>query len=216
MSTDRWGFDAWAETYDNDVYDSSRPDQFTFRDYDRVLDRILALADLPHHSCSHLLDIGIGTGNLARRFLSTGITITGIDPSVRMREICRQKFPGITLMPGHFLDIPLPPESTDLIISSYAFHHLTAPEKTGAVGVMKSVLKPGGRIIIADLMFRNETERQRIERTYLEAGRPDVPAEYAGEYPGYYDDLAAALTSAGFTVRGEQQTEAVWIICASL
>ena len=50
MPADRWGFDAWAQTYDNDVYDNSRPDQFTFGDYDNVLDRIVALADLPPES----------------------------------------------------------------------------------------------------------------------------------------------------------------------
>jgi putative AdoMet-dependent methyltransferase len=216
MSDDRWGFDAWAETYDKDVHDTSRPDQFTFRDYDRVLDRVVALADLPNHPCSHLLDIGIGTGNLSQRFLPFNIPVTGIDPSVNMMEICRRKFPGITLLPGDFLDIPLPPHSTDLIISSYAFHHLTAPEKVQSVDVMKRVLRPGGRIIIADLMFKNETERHRIERTYIEAGRPEVPAEYAAEFPGYYDDLAAAFTAAGFTVLGHQQTEAVWIIYARL
>jgi len=38
MYTDRWGFDDWAPTYDRDVYDTTRPDQFTFRDYDRVLE----------------------------------------------------------------------------------------------------------------------------------------------------------------------------------
>ena len=119
-------------------------------------------------------------------------------------------------MPGDFLDIPLPSKSIDLIVSSYAFHHLTAPEKQKAVDVMKSVLKPGGRIILADLMFKNEIERQRIESTYLEAGRPEVPAEYADEYPGYYDDLESAFNTAGFTVRAEQPTEAVFIICASL
>jgi putative AdoMet-dependent methyltransferase len=133
-----------------------------------------------------------------------------------MLEVCRRKCPAATLLPGDFLHIPLPPDSTDLIVSSYAFHHLTAPEKEQSVDVMKSVLKPGGRIIIADLMFQNEDARRRIERAYLDTGRPEVPAEYADEYPGYCDDLVPAFTAAGFTSRAEPQTEAVWIICAGL
>ncbi|MGD9118514.1 MAG: class I SAM-dependent methyltransferase, partial [Dehalococcoidia bacterium] len=210
MTEDRWGFNDWAKSYDEDVYDTTRPDQFTFQDYDRVLDTIVEYCDLPHNTCTRILDIGIGTGNLARRFLHSGIPITGIDPSTGMMETCRRKFPDIALMPGHFLDIPLPPQSIGLIVSSYAFHHLTASEKERSVGIMKNVLSPGGRIIIADLMFWNEAERQRIERSYFEAGRPEVPAEYAGEFPGYFEDLVAAFSSVGFTVDGEQLTQAVW------
>ena len=122
MTSDRWGFDDWAETYDEDVYDTSRPDQFTFQDYDHVLDTIVEYCDIPHKTYTHILDIGIGTGNLARRFLPTGIYITGIDPSEGMLEICHRKFPDIPLIQGHFLDIPLPPENVDLIVSSYALH----------------------------------------------------------------------------------------------
>ena len=99
MTTDRWGFNDWAKSYDEDVYDVTRPDQFTFRDYDRVLDRIIEYCDLPHNDYTHILDIGIGTGNLSRRFLHTGIPITGLDPSEGMMEICRRKFPDITLLP---------------------------------------------------------------------------------------------------------------------
>ena len=133
-----------------------------------------------------------------------------------MSEICRQKYPDITVMPGHFLDIPLPPQSVDLIVSSYAFHHLTPEEKEESVLEMKRVLKPGGRIVIADMMFRNAAERERIEREYRKAGKDEIPEEYAEEYPGYVDDLRDAFTTAGFTFRDEQMTESVWIISACL
>lgn len=216
MSTDRWGFDEWAKSYDVDIYDTTRPDQFTFRDYDRVLDRVVEYGDLSRNTCSRVLDIGVGTGNLTRRFLARGITVTGIDPSDKMGEICRQKYQDITVMTGHFLDIPLPPQSIDLIVSSYAFHHLTAEEKVKAVSEMKKVLKPVGRIVIADLMFRNAAERERIENEYRKAGKDKIPEEYAEEYPGYVDDLRDAFTAAGFTFSEEQMTEAVWIIHAYL
>ncbi len=214
MVTDRWGFDEWAGSYDKDIYDTGRPDQFTFKDYDRVLDRIVEYCDPANNRYSHLLDIGIGTGNLAARFLPTGITVTGIDPSVKMMEICQRKFPDITVMPGHFLDIPLPPQSIDLIVSSYAFHHLTSGEKEEAVHEMKRVLKSGGRVVIADLMFKNPVERNRIEEAYRQAGRPEIPEEYADEFPGYADHLEKAFIKAGFTFKSERLTDAVWIICA--
>lgn len=216
MSTDRWGFDQWAKSYDKDVYDTTRPDQFTFKDYDRVLDRVVAYCDLPGNSYSRVLDIGIGTGNMAGRFLAAGMAVTGLEPSAGMSEICRQKFPDITVMPGHFLDIPLPSQSFDIIASAYAFHHLTPEEKERAVREMKRVLKPGGRIVIADLMFRNPAERSTTERAMKAAGQHEIVAEYADEYPGYFDSIESSFTASGFTFRGEQLTEAVWIICACL
>ena len=216
MPNDRWGFNEWAKSYDKDVYDTTRPDQFTFQNYDRVLDRVVEYCDLPNNSYSQVLDIGIGTGNLAGRFLAASMDVIGIDPSMKMIEICQQKFPDTKLMLGHFLDIPLPPQSVDIIVSSYAFHHLTSEEKERAIRIMKRVLKPGGRIVMADLMFRNEDERKRIERAYREAGKPEIPEEYTEEFPGYFEDLGKTFTAEGLTFSGEQLNESVWIVCGCL
>ena len=213
---DKWGFDNWAETYDKDIFDTSRPDQFTFREYHRVLDKVVEYADLESNSYSRVLDIGIGTGNLACLFLPYGLEITGIDPSPEMMKVCRCKYPEIPVMPGDFLNIPIPPQSIDLIVSTYAFHHLTAEEKAEAVQVMKRVLRPGGRVVIADLMFRNAAERSIIENEYLNAGRNDIVEEYENEYPGYFEDLVRVFDGAGFTTDGERLTESVWIIRALL
>jgi putative AdoMet-dependent methyltransferase len=213
---DKWGFDKWAETYDKDILDTGRPDQFTFRDYQRVLEKVVEYADPGGNHYTHVLDIGIGTGNLACLFLPYGLEVTGIDPSPEMMKICRRKHPEIPVVPGDFLDIPLPPQSVDLIVSSYAFHHLTAEEKTEAAVEMKRVLKPGGRIVIADLMFRNAAERNKIENEYLKVGRNDIVEEYQDEYPGYFDELVKVFDRAGFTTDGERLTESVWIIRAIL
>jgi putative AdoMet-dependent methyltransferase len=213
---DKWGFDKWAETYDNDIFDTSRPDQFTFRGYRRVLEKVVEYADLDSNHYTRILDIGIGTGNLACLFLPCGLEVTGIDPSPEMMKICRRKHPEIPVILGDFLGIPLPPKSIDLIVSSYAFHHLTAEEKTGAAQVMKRVLRPGGRIVIADLMFRNAAERNRIEKTFRQTGRNDIVEEYENEYPGYFEDLVKVFEKAGFSTDGEQLTDSVWIIRGQL
>ena len=216
MVTDKWGFDTWAETYDKDVLDESRSYYFTFKDYHRVLDTIVEYADLPGKKYMRVLDIGIGTGNLAGKFLEAGLDITGIDPSREMMKICREKHPEIPVIPGDFLNIPLPPQSIDLIVSSYAFHHLTPEEKAEAAYVMKRVLRPGGRIIIADLMFRNAAERKRIEDSLRRAGRDEIVEEYQEEYPGFFEDIVEAFDKAGFVTDGEQLTQSVWIIRACL
>lgn len=216
MSSDKWGFDKWAETYDEDIFDTTRPDQFTFRRYHWVLEKVVEYAAPKGNNYSRVLDIGIGTGNLACLFLPYGLEIIGIDPSPEMMKVCLRKYPEIPVVPGDFLDIPLPSKSIDLIVSSYAFHHLTAYEKVDAVREMKRVLSPGGRIIITDLMFWNAGERKRIEDAFRRAGRNDIVEEYENEYPGYFEDLIKVFDGAGFSTDGERLTESVWIIRASL
>jgi putative AdoMet-dependent methyltransferase len=106
----------------------------------------------------------------------------------------------------------MPP--VDLIVSAYAFHHLTAADKIDAILEMKRVIKPKGRIVIADLMFRNAAEERRIRQTLREAGRIDILTEFEDEYPGLFEELTVAFNGEGFDFRGERLTESVWIICA--
>jgi putative AdoMet-dependent methyltransferase len=216
MTGDRWGFDKWASSYDEDVIKSARVGDWIFNDYDCVLDKVVEYSGLEENSYSSVLDIGIGTGNLAARFLSHGLQITGIEPSAEMRKICRRKYPDIKVVAGNFLKIPRSLPSVDLIVSAYAFHHLTAAEKAKAVTVMKKFLKPKGRIVIADLMFQNADEESRIKQNLRETGRADILKEFEDEYPGIFEKLALIFKREGFIFDGERLTESVWILRACL
>jgi putative AdoMet-dependent methyltransferase len=216
MTGDRWGFNQWASSYDEDIIEAARSGDWMFGDYNRVLDKVVEYAELDGNSYTTVLDIGIGTGNLAVRFITRGMQVVGIDPSVEMRKICHRKYPDIKVMAGDFLKIPRSLQQFDVILSAYAFHHLTASEKAKAIPVMKRHLKPGGRIIIADLMFQNAIEESRIKRDLREAGRDDILERLADEYPGDYEALAQLFQKEGFSVDGERLTESVWIIRACL
>jgi putative AdoMet-dependent methyltransferase len=216
MSGDTWGFNEWAQSYDEDVIKSARAGDWIFGDYARVLDKVVEYCQLEENSYFSVLDIGIGTGNLAARFLMRGMQVIGIDPSVKMRKICRRKYPGIRVLAGDFLKIPRSLPDVDLIVSAYAFHHLTAAEKAKAVPAMKKLLKPKGRIVIADLMFRNSVEEGRIKRTLRETGRTDVLEEFEDEYPALFEELALIFKTEGFFFDGERLTESVWILRATL
>jgi putative AdoMet-dependent methyltransferase len=209
-------FNRWASTYDSDVARASHTDFWMFGGYDRVLDKVVEYCRLAENSYTSVLDIGIGTGNLAARFASRGLQVTGIDPSAKMRRICRKKFPGIKVMAGDFLKYPRSLPQFDLIISAYSFHHLTAMEKARAVPLMKKLLKPGGRIIIADFMFQNYIEMGRTNKSIRETHNADMVDTFKDEYPGLYDDLKRVLEKEGFKVDGEQLTVSVWIIRACL
>ena len=209
-------FNKWASTYDSDVARASPTGHWMFGGYDRVLDKVVEYCGLEDNGYAAVLDIGIGTGNLAARFLSRGLRVMGIDPSVKMRKICRKKYPDIKVMAGDFLKYPRALPGFDLIVSAYTFHHLTAAEKARAVPLMKKLLKPGGRIVIADFMFRNTTEIGRTSQFILEKHNADMLAAFKDEYPGLYDDLVPVFANEGFKVDGEQFTVSVWIIRACL
>jgi len=133
-----------------------------------------------------------------------------------MLAICKQKYPGMEVRIGDFLKIPLPAQSVDLIVSSYAFHHLTPAEKDESILEMIRVLKPKGRVVIADLMFQDASQEQHIKQTLRESGRIDIVDEMDDEYLALFTDLEGIFHREGCIFRGEQIVEFVWILCAKL
>jgi putative AdoMet-dependent methyltransferase len=216
MPKDKWGFDRWAKSYDQDVTEAARSNSWMFKDYERILDTVVDYCELASDSYSAVLDIGVGTGNLASRFIEKGINIIGIDTSREMVTICKQKYPDMELRIGDFLKIPLPAQSVALIVSSYAFHHLTLTEKHESVLEMRRVLKPKGRVVIADLMFQDASQERRIKQALRESGQGDVVDEIDEEYPALFTDLEEMFRIEGYIFRGEQLTDSVWIFCAQL
>jgi SAM-dependent methyltransferase len=216
MPRDKFGFKKWAPLYDAQVAKASPTNEWMFGGYDRVLDKLVEYCCFEENSYTSVLDIGIGTGNLAARFLDRGLQVTGIEPSPEMRKVCGQKYPRIKVFDGHFLKYPPALPQFDLIVSAYAYHHLTAVEKAQAVPLMKKLLKPGGRIVIADFMFQNTAAIGPTNRSIIEKHNMDMEATFKDEYPGLYDDLVVEFTKAGFKVSGEQLTVSVWLLRACL
>jgi putative AdoMet-dependent methyltransferase len=216
MPKDKWGFDRWAKSYDQDVTEAAQSNSWMFKDYDRILDRVVDYCDLASNRYSIVLDIGVGTGNLASRFIGKGINIIGIDTSREMLTICKQKYPDLELRIGDFLKIPLPTQSVDVVVSSYAFHHLTPAEKNESILEMRRVLKPKGRVVVADLMFRDASHEEHIKQALRESDGGDVADELDEEYPALFTDLEEMFRREEYIFRGEQLTDSVWIFCAQL
>jgi len=216
MPEDRWGFDRWAMSYDEDITKAAKSDDWMFKDYDRILDTVVDYCDLTSNEYSTVVDIGTGTGNLAARFAARGLQVIGIEPSEEMRRICQQKYPDITIKVGDFLSIPLPSNSVDLIVSAYAFHHLTPTQKEKSILEMKRVLKSKGRVVIADLMFQNLSQEQLLKQSLHKSSRSDIVEEIEDEYLGFFDDLNKSFNRVGFTCHGERLTAPVWILCACI
>jgi ubiquinone/menaquinone biosynthesis C-methylase UbiE len=97
------------------------------------------------------LEVAIGTG-LNISFYETSVHLTGIDLSPEMLQVCRQRAvetrPDIELREADAHALPFEDASFDTVVCTYSLCNIPDPHR--AVGEMKRVLRPGGRLILID------------------------------------------------------------------
>lgn len=146
------GFADWAATYDTTI--AHEVEQYSGMPYAEVLRRVCeAAAPAPG---AQVLDIGTGTGTLAlgvARQLETG-HVVGIDPTAQMLARAEENARKTGLAgrvefrcaPAEAL--PFPDASFDAVVSSIALHHTQVRQSLREIA---RVLKPGGRLVAADM-----------------------------------------------------------------
>ncbi len=203
---------AIADTYDAKVRKAvSRTDRVNYirENYFAIQARVIAWAEL--EPGLEVLDIGIGTA-LMWEDNHTPVKVSGIDISKRMLKKAANKGVAEVLVQGHFLDIPFPDHAFDRIVSTFAFHHVRPDKKCDALREMVRVLRPGGVIVMGDLMFRDEAQKREVlERMRLE-GRQDVIGSIRDEY---YTDISAFTVCAsrfGLNLEAERGSTLSWVV----
>lgn len=181
---DKWDFNNWAKTYDKAVIED-RGELKIYKNYDLILQSVYNLVHDSKLKEPMILEIGVGTGNLASKFLNDNYDIIGIDQSREMLSVTKQKYPKLKVRLGEFLKIPCDNKYFDVIVSTYAFHHLNEIEKVIAIEEMLRVLKDNGMIVIGDLMFRSKDDEKNILN---ELSKKQVE-EIKDEYYSYIDFL---------------------------
>jgi ubiquinone/menaquinone biosynthesis C-methylase UbiE len=142
------------------------------------------------HPGETVLDVGCGTGTLlmevARRVGRAG-RVAGIDPAgeqiARARTKAARRNVPIEFQIGMIEHLVFPDQTFDVVFSTLMMHHLPAPLKRQGLAEIFRVLKPGGRLVIADFTHKKERTGQA---TRFHAGGSRI------------QDLAAIVKDAGF------------------
>lgn len=121
-----------------------------------IRDRIIELAE-PRRD-DHVVDLGAGTGLLALALAPRVQGLVAIDISERMLErlddaAAADGLINVEPLVADLRRLPLEDECATLVVSNYAFHHLDDPGKELALAEARRILRPGGRLVICDMMF---------------------------------------------------------------
>lgn len=180
-------FDEWASSYDRSVAGNTG---FPFDSYGEVIKSIVNLCS-PQPGAS-VLDLGIGTGNLALPFSQRGCRIWGLDFSAEMLNLARLKLPDAALAQTD-LRAEWPPDfhrRFDYIVSAYTFHHFTTDEKVRQIQrLLQDYLALDGKLVIGDIAFSSVEEQDQLRQT--------LGSEWDQEYYWLADEAVQALALAG-------------------
>ena len=94
------------------------------------------------------LDVGSGTGRFTPALARAFGPVTGVEPSIRMREVAeaQSRYPGVRYLAGSAEDLPVPSGSADYALLFLSWHHVQ--DKPRAVRELARVLRPGGRLLL--------------------------------------------------------------------
>jgi ubiquinone/menaquinone biosynthesis C-methylase UbiE len=132
-------------------------------------------------------DLGAGEGTFSQMLAKRAKKVIAIDNSEKMvqygRELARKHaVKNLEYRKGDLESVPLKDASVDLAFFSQALHHAQHPER--AVAEAWRILKPGGRIIVLDLVRHNYEEAREL---------------YADLWMGFTEvELSRFLRQAGF------------------
>ena len=189
----------------------------TSQGFELIRDQVLVLAQVDG---SHdVVDLGAGSGFLTLALAPSCRQIVAVDLAEKMLERLASTanslgLDNVVTEAADLRDIDLPPGSVDLIVSNYALHHLKDEDKRALLARAHRWLRPGGKIVVADMMFgrgRTAADRRIIKakiRALLRKGPGGAwriaknmvrfGLRQGSELPASPDFWTSALTSAGF------------------
>jgi len=137
------------------------------------------LSFLPNDPVALLVDLGTGTGRMLEVFGPHVTEAIGFDSSPDMLTLARSRLSNLgqencQVRQGDIVGLPLGPGQADILIMHQVLHFVDDP--TMALAEAARVLKPGGRILIADFAA-HDLVYLRDEHAHRRLGFRDIDIE---------------------------------------
>jgi len=114
-------------------------------------------------------DLGCGTGPVAEALAPWAGRVIGVDGSKAMVDAAKERLYGVEnveIRHGELEALPLDDQSVDAATLILVLHHL--PEPARALSEVARVLRPGGRLLVVDMLPHDHLEyRQEIGHVWM-------------------------------------------------
>lgn len=121
-------------------------------------------------------DLGCGTGRLAALVAPFVGRVVAVDGSANMLAAARERLAGrenVEFREGDLEALPVEPETLDVAVLSLVLHYAADPLRV--LLEARRVLRPGGRLLLVDLLPHDRTEyRQQMGHVWLGFAEPQV------------------------------------------
>ena len=205
---DIFNHDEDAATYDQDVFRSDDPVR---AGYTEVLDWIVRKAAVTGDST--VLELGSGTGNLTAR-LPPCRSLVCVDASSEMIILARRKFQDRSDISHVQVDIleyfDLHTHPFEIVVSTYALHHLTEGEKQFLFDRLVERLPQGGRALFGDLMLASAEQESVLADHYRSIGDEATAAAIEEEFFWHLDESVDHLRNLGLSVATARISPLSW------
>jgi SAM-dependent methyltransferase len=116
-----------------------------------------------------VLDVACGAAHAAEQAAPQVRQVVGLDltPALLLLAAERLRAAGITnvlLQEGNAAELPFLDASFDLVVCRGSLHHFLSPEKP--VAEMARVCRPGGRVVVSDMVAPNEEVRAPFDELH--------------------------------------------------
>ena len=159
---------------------------------------------------SDVLDLGCGTGNLTSRLARPGVRVTGVELSPEMLAVARRKISpdsGVRWVQTSAVELidHFSAESFDTIVSILMFSELSDAEQRLVLRQCMSLLRPGGRLIVADEV-RPSSLLRRALHGIVRAPLAAITYALTQASTSPVIDLRVKVIKTGFSVKLEESS----------
>jgi SAM-dependent methyltransferase len=107
-------------------------------------------------------DLGCGSGRITAAIAPYVREMIAVDSSPEMLRVARARLaqtPNTRLLDGRLEALPLADDTVDIALVIHVLHHL--PDPPAAIDEAARVLRPGGRLVVADMLPHSHDEYRR-------------------------------------------------------